>query len=633
MSLSLYPISQQLGAGGFGTTYLATNTLMPSRPYCVVKQLIPTSTDPQLQQLIQDRFKQEAIVLENLGKGSNGMIPMLYHYFVEQGEFYLVQEYIEGQSLSDRVRNYGVFTESQVREFFNDFLPTLSYVHSKGIIHRDLKPDNIMVRQRDNKAVLIDFGAVKEIMTTIVNTELNTARSIVIGTPGFIPVEQMAGRPIFASDIYALGLTVIYLMTGKLPTEIGTDPHTSNITWQNYVPNISPQLAAVINKSIEHLPRDRYKNVAELSQALNTSLANKPAATTILSTDPNPPIVGVDYVVNQSSNRQLPKSQASFIGGILLSSIVIGGGVILSKVYTGDRSEQSTYSQQGNNSGKIDLSSPTNRDNKNTARSPSNNPNPPISSSPSNSSKRSTPVSNQNRSAPDAAIIDHYRLIQNKQLDPAWNNLSSNFKSSNTEGFQEYQKWWNSVNNINMSDVQTLDKSSSRAVVKANISYQLADGRIINDDKKYMYLIWDEASAKWLIDSKSNNYSGDNRAINTTISSNQTSGTEIVRDYYSKINSKNYSAAWNTLAPELQNNKTSHPSGYNSYLDWWANQVDRVDVLDTKLVSQTDREMVVDTNIRYIMKTGRGRVSPKTVRYVFVKDSSNNWVIQKNSLV
>jgi serine/threonine protein kinase, bacterial len=130
MSLSLYPISQQLGAGGFGTTYLATNTLMPSRPYCVVKQLIPTSTDPQLHQLIQDRFKQEAIVLENLGKGSNGMIPMLYHYFVEQGEFYLVQEYIEGQSLSDRVRNHGVFTETQVRQFLNDILPTLTYIIS-----------------------------------------------------------------------------------------------------------------------------------------------------------------------------------------------------------------------------------------------------------------------------------------------------------------------------------------------------------------------------------------------------------------------------------------------------------------------------------------------------------------------
>jgi serine/threonine protein kinase, bacterial len=79
----------------------------------------------------------------------------------------------------------------------------------------------------------------------------------------------------------------------------------------------------------------------------------------------------------------------------------------------------------------------------------------------------------------------------------------------------------------------------------------------------------------------------------------------------------------------LQNNKASHPNGYNSYLDWWANQVDRVDVRDTRLVSQTDREMVVDPDINYIMRTGRGRVSPKTVRYIFVKDSNNNWVIQK----
>jgi serine/threonine protein kinase, bacterial len=654
MSLSLYPLIKQLGVGGFGTTHLATNTLLPTRPHCVVKQLIPSSNEPELQQLIQERFKQEAIVLENLGKGSNGMIPMLYHYFVEQGEFYLVQEYIEGQSLTDQVATDGVFTEAQVRQFLNDILPTLTYIHAKSIIHRDIKPDNIMVRQSDNKPVLIDFGAVKEIMTTIINTELNTARSIVIGTPGFIPIEQMAGRPVFASDIYALGLTVIYLLTGKLPTEIETDPRTSNINWQAYALNVSTQLAAVINKSVESLPRDRYKNVMELSQALNTPLINNALATTIISKNSNHPI-GVAYSPRQgkSSNLQLPKPQTSFLGVLFLSSIVMGGGLALGRIFASDNPTKNNYTQQENNIGKIDLSSSANSPKKNIVRSSSNSrkkniiqsssnkSNPTITPSPSNNLDNNSPVSTENRPNPDAAIVDHYQLIQNKQLDPAWNNLSSNFKSSNTEGFQEYQKWWNSVNNIDLRDVKTLKMSSSQSVVKAYISYQLANGKVMNDENKYMYLIWDEASAKWLIDSKSNNYSGDSRfgkanatrTINTSISSNTTIGTEIVQDYYSKINSKNYSAAWDTLASELQNNKTSNPNGYDSYLDWWANQVDSVDVRGTRLVSQTEREMVVDADIKYIMRAGRGRVSPKTVRYFFIKDSNNNWVIQSNNLI
>jgi serine/threonine protein kinase, bacterial len=217
MSLNLYPIIKQLGNGGFGKTFLATNTLMPSRPYCVVKQLIPTSNDPHLQTLIQERFGKEGLVLESLGEQSNGMIPKLYAYFMEDGEFYLVQEYISGQTLLDRVRTHGLFTELQVRQLLTDILPTLTYVHGRGMVHRDIKPDNIMLRENSNKPVLIDFGAVKETMSTVETMSGNTGRSIVIGTPGFMPAEQVSGRPMFVSDIYALGLTSVYLGSSGSP--------------------------------------------------------------------------------------------------------------------------------------------------------------------------------------------------------------------------------------------------------------------------------------------------------------------------------------------------------------------------------------------------------------------------------
>jgi serine/threonine protein kinase len=355
MSLNLYPHLKDLGKGGFGITYLAINTLLPTRPKCVVKKLIPTSNDPRLEQLLQDRFKQEAITLENLSKGSNGKIPTLYHYFVEQNEFYLVQEYIDGQTLTEKVLKQGQFTETQVRQILNDLLVTLSYVHQKGIIHRDIKPDNIMVRYSDDKPVLIDFGAVKEIMSTVMSGSENTGRSIVIGTPGFMPVEQMSGRPMFASDIYALGMTAIYLLTGRMPQEIETDPNTGNIKWQIYAPNVSQQLLEVLNKSIQPVPNHRYNNAQAMSQDLNGSVAtqppieqNKTVATTVVAPVPRnyQEQVYTPPAQQYPSNNQAGNNPQTNPMILAMAGVIVGGGLIVGGLVLGSnlRKDSSTIS-------------------------------------------------------------------------------------------------------------------------------------------------------------------------------------------------------------------------------------------------------------------------------------------------
>jgi serine/threonine protein kinase len=337
MSLSLYPIIKELGDGGFGKTYLAINTLLPSHPHCVVKQLKPVVNDPQLQELIQERFEKEGAILESLGNGSNEMIPRLYAYFIERDEFYLVQEYVDGQTLSDRVRTQGLFTEQQVRDWLVNILPTLTYVHSRGIVHRDIKPDNIMLRQRDNKPILIDFGAVKETMSTIVTNSGNSSRSIVIGTPGFMPIEQMVGRPMYSSDIYSLGLTAIYLLTGKMPAEMATDPGTGNVNWQPHTVNVSSQLIGILNKATQTLLNARYTNAQEMLQALSsghkqpTTVQDRPSST-ILSPLPtgNPHPEGIHTPTQPQFDRAKPKSsndssRAVTIGVGVGSSLLILG--------------------------------------------------------------------------------------------------------------------------------------------------------------------------------------------------------------------------------------------------------------------------------------------------------------------
>lgn len=325
-----YRILHTLGSGGFGETFLAEDTQMPSLRRCVIKQLKPIHNKPEIYQLVQERFQREAAILEELG-GSSDQIPGLYAYFQLNGQFYLVQEYIEGDTLTAKVKQQGVLSESAVRELLLTFLPVLEYVHSKHIVHRDIKPDNIILRHRDGKPVLIDFGAIRETMGTVINSQGSLASSIIIGTPGYMPSEQAMGRPVYVSDLYSLGITVIYLLTGKQPQELETDPHTGEIIWRSHALNVSPTMIFIIDKAIAYHPRDRFASALEMLQALQ-GIAN-----TILPTQPpsQPPRIAAaptaktqNTISISRESSQIPSSQDSKDKGILIGSIIAAGGLI-----------------------------------------------------------------------------------------------------------------------------------------------------------------------------------------------------------------------------------------------------------------------------------------------------------------
>jgi serine/threonine protein kinase, bacterial len=321
-----YQVIQVIGAGGFGETFLAEDVHMPSRRRCVIKQLKPiTNNDPQTYQLIQQRFEREAATLEYLGESCN-QIPKLYAYFSENGQFYLVQEWIHGQTLTKIVEAKGFESETAVREILLSLLSVLDYVHSKGIIHRDIKPENIILRSVDAQPVLIDFGAVKETIRSVVNSPGYPTRSLVIGTPGYMPSEQAVGRPVYATDIYSLGLTAIYLLTGKHPQELLTDLKTGEILWQKHAPNISSQLATVLNQATKSHAGDRYSTASKMLYALQSTSHIPPQSietNATVSLSPSPTSTRQTQPLYSPQNNSTPRNWQK--PAVIVGSLLIGG--------------------------------------------------------------------------------------------------------------------------------------------------------------------------------------------------------------------------------------------------------------------------------------------------------------------
>jgi serine/threonine protein kinase len=398
-----YQVIRVLGSGGFGETFLAEDTQMPSGCRCVIKQLKPVANNPQVYQLVQERFQREAAILEELG-GNNNQIPRLNAYFTEDGLFYLVQEYIEGQTLTQKLQQHGVLSESSVKDILINILPVLEYVHIKRIVHRDIKPDNIIIRNTDGKPILIDFGAVKETMGTIVTASGNSSRSIVIGTPGFMPSEQTAGRPVFSSDLYSLGLTAIYLLTGKIPQELPTDPATGEILWRHYALSVSPSFAAVLDQAIQSHPRDRFSTAREMLQALQTGVTPiaptiPPIAATEVSAPPSGGYVQSPTVVSPAGAmpyqqpvyyQQPPVSKgmsdwqkAVITGGVIGACVLIGLTVINHKETSNQPQPQQTVAQQNSSPTVVQqnsspASSSSISENSTTSQQPVSDPQPPI---------------------------------------------------------------------------------------------------------------------------------------------------------------------------------------------------------------------------------------------------------------
>ena len=619
-----YRITSVLGSGGFGETYLAEDTKMPSNRRCVIKQLKPVADNPQMYELLQQRFHREAAVLETLGEESR-YIPKLYANFTENGLFYLVQEWIDGITLAEEIERNDKWNEDAVRKLLISILQTLIYVHDRGIIHRDIKPDNIILRA--GEPVLIDFGAVKETLNvSTIRSSSQQAHSIVIGTPGFMASEQAAGRPFFASDLYSLALTAIFALTGQYPAQLGTDPQTGEVLWQSHVTGISDGLKAIFAKVLQFDPRDRYSSAKEMLAAMQPNqipnqIPNQPNSVKAVPISPamsnmqtvavtprgyTPPSPTAPAIQNESVYVYQPQNNSKkklfsqllvtmVVGGVIGSAIALGvvvaqnGGVValwnktfpsgkvakapfyfladsafedvdkanlrierlrsqgykdagifkisdypnlgnspFQQVYTGQfqdidscilrLKEHSKYVSDAYCAfaspdakaavqrvfGSEVATSPSPTPSSKPSITPSPTPTPTVTPTPSLTptptptvTPTPTPTKSPDKPSPEIAIRDYYSLINDRQFQTAWQNLTPTFQRDRAGGYGTFTDWWRTVDRVSVNGLRLVESKGNSAIVDIDLTYK--KGKATFPETLRMSLVWNESSQQWQI--------------------------------------------------------------------------------------------------------------------------------------
>ncbi|BAY62831.1 serine/threonine protein kinase [Calothrix brevissima NIES-22] len=258
-----FDIVLQLGEGSYGAAFLAIDQAQPKPIHCVVKQFYPVNTESESIERALARFQQEAKLLQKL---HHPQLPYFVDYFEDDQGMYLIQEYIHGVPLRRAVEKLGVLTETDVKQMLRDFLPVLAHIHEHQVIHRDIKPHNILYRTRDNQLVLIDFGLAVDLSLPD-PFSIQDPDSDFVGTRGYVPTEN-AQQPVPASDIFALGTTCFYLLTGISPKTITRDSTTEELLWRSHL-QVSDELSLILNKMLKYQVTARYQSALEILDDLN----------------------------------------------------------------------------------------------------------------------------------------------------------------------------------------------------------------------------------------------------------------------------------------------------------------------------------------------------------------------------
>ncbi len=252
-----FEVLRRVGVGGQGAAYLCKqhlDTQPPSTLQVVLKEtIIPVFVEAEIRKQALERFEQEARILRDL---DSEHIVGLLDYFVEDHRGYLVLEWVDGKSLRQVIEDRGALPEEQVKQLCEQMCSVLEYLHAKSVIHRDFTPDNLIL-QKDGKLKLIDFN--------VAQSE-EEGSGVVVGKQAYMPAEQFRGKPTTQSDIYAMGATLFFLLTGQDP-----EPITQSLVRETQ-PRVSEMMDQIIQKCTALATTERFKSVDEVAAAMSSQV-------------------------------------------------------------------------------------------------------------------------------------------------------------------------------------------------------------------------------------------------------------------------------------------------------------------------------------------------------------------------
>ncbi len=257
-----YSIERELGRGGMGLVLLARDVAL-DRPVAI--KLLPPALAARPD--AREQFLQEARTAAGLSHPN--IVPI--HLVEARGDLvYFVMGYVDGETLRQRVERSGPLTPRLAMKVMQEVAWALGYAHQRGVIHRDVKPDNIMLERASDRAIVTDFGI------ALASGDATPAGGAVIGTARYMSPEQACGEAVDGrSDLYSLGATTFYALTGRAPFEAATLPGILTLQVTQPAPNVRllrpeapAKLAAVIDRCLRKAPADRFQSGDDLARVV-----------------------------------------------------------------------------------------------------------------------------------------------------------------------------------------------------------------------------------------------------------------------------------------------------------------------------------------------------------------------------
>ena len=354
---SRYSIQQTLGQGGFGITYLAYDQKL-EQEVCIKELFISGNSTRGANMTVQsqgnssfsfpefvDRFIQEA---RQLARFQHPNIVRVIDIFQENNTAYTVMEFVNGETLKQRVQRTGALEEKEAMQLINQLLDAVEAVHAKGMLHRDIKPENILISP-EGRVVLIDFGSAREF------AEGKTTHQTAMITPGYAPPEQYSERAKRGpfTDIYALGATLYFLLTGEKPIA-STDRSFEELPAPHQVnPKVSSQVSSAVLLAMEMKPENRFQDIAEMKGAMNSLLSASPKKTTTSKKILKPAKLEDQPLVNPTTKEPLstpslpkPKNRLALVFSIFGAVVLAGGLYFAYTQYSSDNEGYYYYPQE-----------------------------------------------------------------------------------------------------------------------------------------------------------------------------------------------------------------------------------------------------------------------------------------------